>query len=328
MKKLSRFSSLDKILAIKRIDNDSFVSINPIIVPPGAKAGFGGLLLGQSLLSSLYTVPKNFIPASLHSYFLIGCNPNLPVKYQVENLRRGKNFIHTQVNAFQNDKLIFTSTMMLNKIRTESGSLNKVKTLHKVPNINDGSYIPAEKLFEENIDELRLHSERLKSSPDVIDDYGERFQLSALDYKFPSNFFNNSSTIANQDEALDYFVRVKEPINQEYELFAKDGNFPSADISLGTDPRANYIAFAYLSDAYFILTLPYFHKKPLYTHKFNVSLDHSIHFHTGAFNSNDWLNFHVDSPRSLYDRHLMRGEVYDLKGKLVATCVQEGLTTF
>lgn len=55
-----------------------------------------------------------------------------------------------------------------------------------------------------------------------------------------------------------------------------------------------------------------------------ASLDHSIWFHR-AVNVNEWLLYSLDSPSTSNARGYTRGEIYTAEGKLVASCMQEGL---
>lgn len=42
----------------------------------------------------------------------------------------------------------------------------------------------------------------------------------------------------------------------------------------------------------------------------------------------DWLLFAIESPTASNTRGLVRGEIYDRQGNLVATAVQEGVMRF
>ena len=55
-----------------------------------------------------------------------------------------------------------------------------------------------------------------------------------------------------------------------------------------------------------------------------ASLDHSIWFHQPV-DVNDWLIYWLDSPRTGNARGYTRGEIYNARGVLVASCIQEGL---
>ena len=56
----------------------------------------------------------------------------------------------------------------------------------------------------------------------------------------------------------------------------------------------------------------------------SASLDHATWFHS-ELDFSDWLLYHIDSPVSGNARGFSRGSIYDKNGKLVASCVQEGL---
>lgn len=55
-----------------------------------------------------------------------------------------------------------------------------------------------------------------------------------------------------------------------------------------------------------------------------ASLDHSIWFHS-PIKSDQWLYYHMDSPRSNNATGLNRGSIYSKEGVLVASVAQEGL---
>ena len=55
-----------------------------------------------------------------------------------------------------------------------------------------------------------------------------------------------------------------------------------------------------------------------------ASLDHSLWFHHPV-NVNDWLLYALESPSTGHARGYTRGEIYTREGKLIASCMQEGL---
>ncbi len=46
------------------------------------------------------------------------------------------------------------------------------------------------------------------------------------------------------------------------------------------------------------------------------------------FKMNDWLLYAIESPNASATRGLVRGEIYNRNGELVATAVQEGVMRF
>ena len=68
---------------------------------------FGGQVLGQSLYAAYQTVPEDRIAHSMHGYFILGGDINIPIDYHVDNIRNGRSFTTRRVVAFQNGKAIF-----------------------------------------------------------------------------------------------------------------------------------------------------------------------------------------------------------------------------
>ena len=91
------------------------------------------------------------------------------------------------------------------------------------------------------------------------------------------------------------------------------------------DARLNLALLAYQSDQALLGTARLPHRGK-YDHK-NMqvaSLDHSIWFHH-VVNVNDWLLYSLDSPIAAGARGYTRGTIHTADGKLVASCMQEGL---
>ena len=91
------------------------------------------------------------------------------------------------------------------------------------------------------------------------------------------------------------------------------------------DARLNLALLAYQSDQALLGTARLPHRGK-YNHK-NMqvaSLDHSIWFHH-VVNVNDWLLYSLDSPIAAGARGYTRGTIHTADGKLVASCMQEGL---
>jgi acyl-CoA thioesterase-2 len=68
---------------------------------------FGGLVVAQALWAATQTVALEHSVHSLHGYFILGGDPNEPVRYEVERLRNGRSFTTRQVVARQSSGAIF-----------------------------------------------------------------------------------------------------------------------------------------------------------------------------------------------------------------------------
>lgn len=335
-------TKLRDLLELVALSGTRFITKNYPIAPVGAKGTFGGTLVAQSLLSSLNTVPKNFVPTSLHCYFISGGNPNEMIQYDVKSLRQGRNFIHKQVDAYQFDKLIFSSMILFSKDKNPKTTIDhgddddNIK-YHKTIgyNVDDKSQFErASELFKKDILDNEINLKRFQrlnqkfNDPTYLKKVHESFQTHPLDYKFPLDIFRPDRK--EYSKFLEYFVRVRRdsitiPSSPDPHMKDRQGN---ELITPENDPRYNYVAFAYLSDSYLLLTLPYFHGLPMYSHTFSVSLDHTIYFHHLP-KVNDWLRLQLHNIRSMSDRHLIQCEHYDAQsGQIMASVSQEGLVVY
>ena len=96
----------------------------------------------------------------------------------------------------------------------------------------------------------------------------------------------------------------------------------------GIFPKESFIhmaLLAYQSDEALLSTARLPHRGNYISEQFQgASLDHSIWFHQPV-DVNDWLIYWLDSPRTGNARGYTRGEIYNARGVLVASCIQEGL---
>ena len=105
-------SELLKILRLKRISETKFVGQN---YPASWGRVFGGQILAQSLHAAYQTVPNTRIAHSLHGYFILMGDINLPVEYEVDKIRDGNSFTTRRVVAYQNGKAIFNMAASFQK---------------------------------------------------------------------------------------------------------------------------------------------------------------------------------------------------------------------
>lgn len=68
---------------------------------------FGGLVIAQALWAATQTVDPAHSVHSLHSYFILGGDPNQPVRYEVDRIRNGRSFTTRRVTARQSTGAIF-----------------------------------------------------------------------------------------------------------------------------------------------------------------------------------------------------------------------------
>ena len=99
---------------------------------------FGGQVLAQSLNAAYQTVPEDRFAHSLHGYFILGGNLELPITYEVDIIRDGKSFTTRRVVAFQEGRAIFNMSASFQLLQ------QGVDHQNSMPN-----YIPPEKLLSD-----------------------------------------------------------------------------------------------------------------------------------------------------------------------------------
>jgi len=77
---------------------------------------FGGQVAAQALVAAQHTVPEERRVHSLHSYFLLGGDPSIPILYDVEDVRDGGSFTTRRVAARQHGAIIFYMTASFQKL--------------------------------------------------------------------------------------------------------------------------------------------------------------------------------------------------------------------
>lgn len=68
---------------------------------------YGGLVIAQALWAATRTVVDEHAVHSLHGYFILGGDPNEPVRYEVDRIRNGRSFTTRRVVARQSGGAIF-----------------------------------------------------------------------------------------------------------------------------------------------------------------------------------------------------------------------------
>ncbi|KAL2606945.1 hypothetical protein AAZV13_09G215900 [Glycine max] len=109
---------------------DIFRGITPPDVPKFGKV-FGGQIVGQALAAASKSVDCLKVVYSLHAYFLLVGDFNIPIIYQVYRLRDGKNFARRKVDAIQKGNVIFTLLASFQK--EEVGFHHQAVSIPSVP---------------------------------------------------------------------------------------------------------------------------------------------------------------------------------------------------
>ena len=130
---------------------------------------------------------------------------------------------------------------------------------------------------------------------------------------------------APEDDAIDYrplaYVDSHNPPPQAPRV----GVWMRANGALDADPATHAQMLAYMSDSYLMSTALLPHGRSYSDPGLETaSLDHGLWFY-GDFRADEWLYYHLMSPRAGGGRGFNIGCIYTRDGRLIATAVQEGL---
>lgn len=259
----------------------------------GLKRVFGGQVLAQSLNAAARSVDADKVPHSLHGYFLRPGDFNRPIIFEVDPIRNGRSFSTRRVVARQNGEAIFNSSVSFHRIEDSPSHQMDMPKKVPAPDKVEPDTVRIAKLLEDNphVDPTKLRSDYLLFPEDVID----------LRSPFPRNLLKAKP----EEPEHGFWFRVK------------------ADI--GDDPVMHQTLLAYMSDKALMSTGIRPHSMSFFTHKLmGASLDHAMWFHTDV-RVDEWLYYHLDSPRSGRARTFNRGSFYTESGELIASTAQEGL---
>ena len=101
---MKTLESLFQKIELQRKSENSFEGDN-FFTPWGRV--YGGQVLAQALHAAYQTVSQDRFAHSLHSYFILGGDLNLPVQYEVDIIRDGGSFTTRRVIAKQKGKAMF-----------------------------------------------------------------------------------------------------------------------------------------------------------------------------------------------------------------------------
>lgn len=252
----------------------------------GFRALFGGQVMGQALSAAQETVSEDRLVHSLHSYFLRAGDASKPVVYEVEDIRNGASFSTRRVQAIQNGKAIFYMTASFQK--PEQGFEHQ-DTMPKVPK-PDGIPSYNDFLFENQAVLPKALREKLLAEKPIeirpIQQY---------------NWLKPDKTESN------------------YQMWLKTNG------SLPDDLRNHSCMLAYASDFHFLPASLLPHGASHLLPNFQIAtVDHAMWFHR-PFRFDDWLLYSIDSPSASNGRGLVRGQIFNRQGELVASTMQEGV---
>lgn len=254
---------------------------------------FGGQVLGQALNAAVRTVETERKPHSLHGYFLRPGDITRPIIYEVDPIRDGRSFATRRVVAKQRGKAIFNGSI---SFQVFEDGLN-----HQIDMPAD---IPAP---EDVLSDMEHLTELAKTRPELT----------------PKTL--RSTTLVLNPSIMDIRTPdlIKTLVPGEYE--PRYGFWFKFNDAIGDDPITHRTLLAFISDKALMSVGMMPHIIDRKTHRMiGASLDHAMWFHS-EIRVNQWIYYHIDSPRSARARDFGRGSFYTQSGELIASTAQEGL---
>ncbi|MGM4894872.1 acyl-CoA thioesterase II [Tardiphaga sp. 709] len=246
---------------------------------------FGGQVIGQAMVASCRTV-ENRMPHSLHCYFILPGDPQIPIVYEVERLRDGKSYSTRRVTAIQHGHAIFS--MMVSFHAEEEDSFNHQDPMPDVP--------PPDKLTAEELSKHPI----IEKMPDFI----RRYYESDRPIELRPVEFQRYAGEKIPEGRINFWIRTA--------------------AKLPDDPALHMCALAYASDFSLLDSIMARYGRTLFDGQaMAASLDHAMWFHR-PFRADEWLLYSQDSPSAQNGRGLARGLIFKPDGTLVATVAQEG----
>ncbi|KIW54874.1 acyl-CoA thioesterase II [Exophiala xenobiotica] len=334
-----------QLLPLIDIGPDIYTNARPLWHPPGARGIFGGAAIAQCLSAAQATIPPNFTVHSMHCYFVLAGNSEVPILYHVERVRDGKSFITRTVQARQRGKCIFTTTLSF--MKENSGGRQKVEHAVRMP--TDVTPPPASNTVASADDDRPFESVRCPVTQRGC----------------PSE-----RKLRQWVRAVGRISECPPNVREEEVSSGERANKP------GDNHQAHLSALAYMSDSYFIGTVARVHNLMRFANRrtientlrnfkgsdaereqmkkylediareeaeenkefggappddsrrigMMVSLDHTIYFHNPrAFRADEWMLTEMESPWAGDGRGLVVQRIWSKDGTLIATCTQEGV---
>jgi acyl-CoA thioesterase-2 len=280
---MKQIAELLRLLDLEQLEKNLFRGQSKSV---GSARVFGGQVLAQSLSAAMRTVPQDRFVHSLHGYFVLPGDLDIPILFEVDRIRDGGSFTTRAVKAIQNGEAIFHLTTSFQ--RDQQGFDHQAEMPEVLP------------------------PEELVSYEGMAKQYGDQLPKSVrglLSVERPLEFrpveFHNPFAHEKYAPIRNVWLRAK-------------GEMPD-------DRRMQALALAYTSDYNLLTTALLPHGRATdYRNLQMASLDHAMWFHR-PFRLDDWLLYSIDSPSASGARGFTRGNIFDRSGKLVASVVQEGL---
>lgn len=274
--------SIYELLDLEQIDENRYRGLNRDV---GGKSVFGGQVMGQALAAANRTVIGRQAH-SLHAYFLLPGDMELPIDYVVERVRDGRSFATRSIIALQRNVPIFQMSA--------SYQIDEAGLEHRI-------VIPAVPGPEELPSLVELINAEAARDPEK---YRQR-----KDVNLPIEFRLVQEACPDPSQSG--------PPPQKFW-------FRSGEALTG-DNAMHQCVLAYASDFGLLNAATVPHGLSFGQENVHIaSIDHAMWFHR-PFRADDWLLYVMQSPSASGARGFVQGSIFAQDGLLVASVAQEGL---
>ncbi|BFZ56147.1 hypothetical protein PYCC9005_003189 [Savitreella phatthalungensis] len=264
---------------------------------------YGGHAIAQTVWAACQTLPSaEFDLHSTHGYFLRPGNANERIVYKVYDVRTGRNYCQRRIEALQFDKCIYTCFASF-KTDMNNDAKDEDCIAHDTPRTKRA--VPYHKI------------DQVPPCPDVdmpgVTRYRSNWQM-PLDIRKEDHRTENRRQPVQKRRQIHHF-RPRRPVAE------KSHNFQC-------------VILLYASDRNFLFTATNAHAATEEI-SFNrvASLDHSTIIHRSLAiaedvskdHKGDWITFETRSPQTGNKRTLVRGHMWDKRGRHVASVFQEAM---
>lgn len=328
----SAIENVLELTQLRDIDPDLFTNTRPLWHPPGARGIFGGAAIAQTLSAAQRTVPADFTVHSMHCYFVLAGDSQIPILYHVERVRSGKSFATRTVQARQRGNVIFTTTISF--VRQNSGGDKLVQHSAEMPKDIRG---PVEDMDELDYggDAGPFQSQRIEIlNNDSPDPHTKKCrQWIKARGKISGSHESHLAALAYMSDS--YFIGTVARVHKLWRYSAARKNKHKSSIDEDVlkkllamdDEDLKRVDFLDEADLDRIRKLKNGHKQePRPEIGMMVSLDHTIYFHDPrGFRADEWMFTEMETPWAGDGRGLVFQKMFSRDGRLIATCVQEGV---
>jgi acyl-CoA thioesterase-2 len=247
---------------------------------------FGGQVLAQALVAASHTVEEDRPIHSMHGYFILAGDLDVPVVYFVDRLRDGGSFTTRRVTGIQRGRAIFSMSASFH--RAEEGFAHQTA----MPEV------PGPETLRPELDVIRERADEIP--PDV-------------------------RPLLTQDRPLDFRSLDESDLFDATPGEPRRGYWMRAIGLADEDPVHHRALLAYASDYGLLGSALRPHGMTIRDPRLMVaSLDHAVWFHRPV-RMDDWMLYVSDSPTAAGARGFARGTFFTREGELVASVAQEGL---